>query len=215
MINLQQEKERKREKLTSEQTCIGFLSQPCFFKGRGFKEIICLAWYEVDNDLRWLTGFAPTMLCFVDGTTGKLAFTWPPSCPFDSEIPENGSIFWWRIWGMGRIAATFNLLLTGTKGLVIPFINPVSLSSWSSRFRAAWPPGSKPFRELSWDITDLFLLGAGGLNQIGGLPTLKVFAWASLPCFLQKKRSRSASSFSNEATANPCTLAMPSATKQR
>lgn len=167
-------------RLTSEQTRIGLLPQPCFFKGRGFKEIICLAWYELENDFRCIAEVDPTLLCFAGGGTDKLALTWPPSCPSASEIPEKGSILWWRIWGIGLIAATFNLFRAGSRGMVTPFTNPAFLSSlsilleatWLAQARSLWCPGL-----VCWDGSTLFLLGGGGLNQLGILMGVKLLFW--------------------------------------
>ena len=156
-------------------------------------------------------GADPTILCFTGVTTGKVTLTWPPSCPSASDIPENGVILWRRTWGIGLIAATFNLCLAGSKGMLTPFRNLVSLSSSSILLdMPSWEAGVVP-----WLGSDLFRLGAGGLNQLGGLLKIKSSLQVSFPCLEQKKSRRSASSFSKEATGNPWMLAIPSATKLR
>lgn len=79
---------------------MGLLPQPCFFSGRGFNDIICFAWNELDNDFRCILGFDPMLLCFVGGATDMLlAFTWlaVESTQLAPEIPEKGIILWRRI----------------------------------------------------------------------------------------------------------------------
>lgn len=178
--------------LTSEQIWIGDLPQPCFFRGRGFKEIICWAWKELDNNLRCVTGVVP--LCFA-GTTDKLPFAWSPSHLLASEIPEKGSILWLRVWGIGLIAAIF-----GFCWRTPPFTPPKTL----------YPDGL-----VSWHGPDLFRLAGGAINQLGGLGRIELFWLSCLACLVQKKRRRSASSFSKEATDKPWMLAIPRVTKLR
>lgn len=205
-----------KQKCTSEHTCNGFLPQPCFFRGRGFKDMTCFAWYELEVDFRWEAGVIPE-LCFAGGGA-KLAFTGPPSCTSASAILEKGSIFWWRTWGMGLKAAILILRLWVMLGKPTPFDNISSLSLLSSFLMKVRLPAAKPFTALvliSWQIEDLFRLGGGGLNQDGGLLIFRLLEKPFFPCLEQKNRSRSASSLSNEATANPWMLAIPRATKLR
>jgi len=191
---------------------MGARLHPCFFIGNGFKGIIGCVCKELDIDFLWL-GAAGTTLCFT-GATGKFGFIWLPSYTLVSGI--NGSILWCREWGMGFNAASFNLSLEGSEGMWIPSINPFSLLSWLPLGQT--PPFSADsvpavMGRDSWPGLCLSLIRKA--DHRGGRKRILSSTIESLPCLVQKKRRRSASSFSKEATGLPWTLAMPSATKLR
>lgn len=194
-------------KLTSEQIWIGGRSHPCFLKGSGFKDIIWWARKECDEAfLCAVTGAGGVYRA--DETTGKLDFTCFPSFAQRSRwLLGKGSITHCRTRGTGFIAESLGLFLLG---LIENCLFP-----------------SNPFLIFTFNMTevldlnsrsdkDLFLVGAAGRSQTGRL-------WGLLFCrtcssfsgSVQKKRIRLASSFSNEATDNPCMLATPSETKLR
>lgn len=68
---------------------MGLLPQPCFFKGRGFGEIICLACKEFEYDFLCVIGLDPTILTLAGGANDGNKVIRSST----SEILENGVIF--------------------------------------------------------------------------------------------------------------------------
>lgn len=185
---------KKHVKTTSEQARIGALSQPCFFIGSGFKEIIWWAWNEFDKDFLFVTELGPKTLCLI-GTSSWFDFPcWSPSYLSPSDSPEKGRIFWRWEWGIGLIAAKFN-------------------------FRLSLPISSTPRPLVIGFIlehgSDLFRLGAGGISQLGCPEKTRSLGQFSFCCLVQKKSRRSASSLLKDATGNPWMLATPNVTRLR
>lgn len=101
---------------------------------------------------------------------------------------------------MGLIAATFDLCFMdekGTEGPAAPF-SPKREDEDRSSF------DSRPGFDLSLEREE---------DHLGGLKVALSLICESFSCLLQKKRSRSASCLSKEATGVPWILAIPSVTK--
>lgn len=191
--------------LTSEQTWIGLRSQPCFLSGKGLREIICLDWKDFVDDLRYAREAGLITLCLTGGADGP-SLASPSSNPSLWELRWNTCILRGWMWGIGLRAAAFSLC------------RPKSLTSlFSLSIRLPFANASSLWWGLVVQLCScLFLLGAGGVNQIGTFEGEKLKSLGELLSWLwpeQKKRRRSASSLSKEATASPWILAIPRATK--
>lgn len=187
---------------TSEHTWMGNLSHPCFFIGRGFNWMTDGVWDGPDVDFLCAVGAEDTKLCFTGGATGKLGLTRLVSWSAVSGKPMKGCICCFREWGIGLIVAGFNLALKdgNEEGPSIRFF----LSS-----KTPFLPNRFGFdSEVALVLSLVSEADHLGRWKYGPFSLTKSLRW-----LVQKKRRRSASRLSNEATGVPVIEPIPSATK--
>lgn len=158
------------------------------------------AWDGPEVDFLCVVGAAGTELCFTGGAAGKFGLTWLVSWTVASRKPIKGCICCFLEWGMGLIVAGFNFALEDEEGPSIRRFLSSGIPFAPNNFGF----DSRPTFTLSL-VRDADHLGRW---KYGPFSIAKSLCW-----FVQKKRRRSASRLSNEATGVPFIQPIPSATK--
>lgn len=187
---------------TSEHTWIGNLSHPCFFIGRGLSWITDGVWDGPDVDFLCVVGAEDTKLCFTGGAAGKLVLTRLVSWRPVSGKPMNGCICCFLEWGIGLIVAGFSLAWEDGNE------EGSSIRSFLSSKTPFAPKRCGLDAEATLVLSLVREADNLGRWKYGPFSLAKSLLWLE-----QKKRRRSASRLSNEATGVPFIQPIPSATK--
>ena len=171
--------------------------------GSGFSWMIDWAWDGPEVDFLCAVVEAGAELwCLTGGATGKFGLAWLVSWTLASGKPIKGCICCCREWGIGLIVAGFNF--------------PLKDVSEEGPSTGAFLSSEVPFttNKFDFDSEPVFALSLVreadhlGRWKYGPLSPAESFRWP-----VQKKRRRSASCLSNEATGVAFTQPTPSATR--